>query len=123
MTQPIKPRSLTSEERSLIEFLLSAEFPGRDELKFQLEAVKAVGVCECGCGTVILQVGESGAPAAEETPIPIEAYGENVDVLLFARNRFLSSLELVFHDDRLPRPFPKPGDLKLWARGPRKPST
>lgn len=123
MTRPIKPRSLTLQERSVIEFLLSAEFPGRDELRSQLETVKAVGLCECGCGTVILQVGESGPRATVETPIPIEAYGENVDVLLFARNGFLSSLELVFHDDRLPRPFPKPGDLKLWARESRKPST
>jgi hypothetical protein len=104
-----------------MEFLLSAEFAGRDELRSQLDSVTAIGMCECGCGTVDLQVGESIARSGVESPVPAEAYGDLVDVMLFARNGFLSSLELVFHDDRLPRPFPKPSDLKLWVRPPRKP--
>ena len=119
--QPIKPRPLSPEERALMEFLLSAEFPGRDELRSQLDSVEAIGACECGCGTVSLQVAKSAAGVSAEKPIPVKAYGELVDVILLARNGFLSSLELVFHDPRAPRPFPKPGDLKLWVRPAPRP--
>src|SRR5690348_70359 len=56
MTKSIEPRPLSSEERALVEFLLSAEFPGRDELNSQLGVAEVVGICECGCGTVTLAV-------------------------------------------------------------------
>jgi hypothetical protein len=121
VTQPIKPRPLNIEERTLMEFLLSAEFPGRDKLRSQLDSVAVVAVCECGCGTVNLQVGSNDVQSSAEALVPIEAHGDLVDVLLFTRRGCLSSLELVFPNERLPRRFPKPSDLQLWVRPPRNP--
>jgi len=117
----IEPRPLSEEERVLLEFLLSADFPECESLRLQLASVSVEGACECGCGTVSPPVwGSSAAKAAGENTVPIEAYDDAVDVLLFPRDGFISSLEIVFYDDRLPRPFPKPSDLKLWKRPPHK---
>jgi hypothetical protein len=110
------PRPLTREERKLLEFLLSSEFLSRDQLLAQVEAVKVVGACECGCGTIDLRVESQPKVISGTEHIAVEAYGDNVDVLLFTRNGLLTSLELAFHDDHLPRTFPKPENLKLWKR-------
>ena len=115
-TKPTEPRPLSTDERTLIEFLLSVEFPGRDELRDQLNHVEVVGICECGCGSIDLNV--TGAPARSPTEslVPSEAHTEGLDVLIFTRGGVLSLLELTFYDDKAPRSFPKPSDLKLWMR-------
>jgi len=120
VTIRIEPRPLSLDERALMDFLLSAEFPGRDELKSQLEVAQAVGICECGCGTVDFAVNDSVARAVCREPIPVEAYGPAIEVLLFVRDGILSSLEIVDYEDKRPLPYPQPTDLKLWARPSRK---
>lgn len=122
MTKSIEPRPLSSDEHLLVEFLLSAEFPGCDELKSQLGIVEVVGTCECGCGTVNLAVRGPAARAICREPIPIEAYGAGIQVLLFVRGGLLSSLEIVDLGDKRPLPYPRPRDLNLWAPPPRKPT-
>jgi hypothetical protein len=109
-------RSLRDDERALLHFLLSADFPGREELKKQAETVRVVGECQCGCGTIELRVVAGMPPAKVNGPIPIEAYGEAIDVLLFARNGVLGSLEIVFYANPPERPYPRPEQLKLWKR-------
>jgi hypothetical protein len=95
MTQTSQPRPLNAEERSLIEFLLSVDFQGRDELLKQLDAVE-VG-CDCGCGSLDLKVGGPKLFSPSESPIPVEAYNDAVEVLLFVRGGLLSYLEFVFY--------------------------
>jgi hypothetical protein len=56
-------RSLRDDERALLDFLLSADFPGRDELRKQADTASVVGECQCGCGTIELQV-KPGLPPA-----------------------------------------------------------
>jgi hypothetical protein len=109
-----KPRELKSTERILLEFLLSAEFPGREELKEQINRTEAVGECDCGCGTIDLAVKPPFRRASVREPIPIEAHGTGVDVLLFVRNGTLLSLEIVDHRDDCPITYPKPDVLELW---------
>ncbi|HEX4077186.1 MAG TPA: hypothetical protein VHX49_17440 [Candidatus Acidoferrales bacterium] len=86
----------------MVEFILSADFPGSEKLRAQIDLVEVVGRCECGCGTVNLLMKGRGNDQSVEGLLPAEAYGQGVDVLLFARAGFLSCLELVFHDDSLP---------------------
>lgn len=123
MAEPFKPRPLNPSEHALVDLLLSADFPGCDELRSQVDNVEVIGICKCGCGTADLRVKEPAVRSPSESPIPIEAHSDTppVDVLLFVDQGLLSMLELVFYDDRKPRPFPKPNELKLWARPPRKP--
>jgi hypothetical protein len=107
------PRPLAPTERDLPDFLLSAALVGRDELASQADLVEVVGECDCGCGTVDLQV--NGVPRPEGVDqLMVEANGKGVDVLLFARGGFLSSLEIVDHGDSRPLPYPRVGELTLW---------
>jgi hypothetical protein len=109
-------RPLRQDEKALLAFLLSADFPGCDVLRVQAESATVVGECECGCGTIGLEVGP-GLPTAEPVkPYPLEAYGEMIDVLLFLRNGFLGSLEIVFYEDSAERPYPLLVQLQLGKR-------
>jgi hypothetical protein len=114
---PVK-RPLRDEEKALLDFLLSVEFPGSKELRAQAQHVEVVGECECGCGTIDLHVRPHSVRAKTEKHIPIEAYGEALDVLLFAENGFLGMLEIVYYADPPEKPYPRPDQLKLWARPP-----
>ena len=115
MAQLSQPRELRPAERALIEFLLTADFAGRKELKEQLDSVEVVWECDCGCGTVNLRVKDSVGRAFTREPIPVEANGHGLDVLLFVRGGFLASLEIVDHGDARPLPYPTVGSLKLWV--------
>ena len=108
-------RPLNANERELMEFLLSAEFPGRDDLVSQMNSMMVTRECECGCGTVNFAVGGPVNQAVCREPIPAEARGDGVDVLLFVRKGLLSSLEIVYHSTARPLPYPKPDDLKVWV--------
>jgi hypothetical protein len=123
MSIAIEPRPLSPEERALAEFLLSVEFPGRDELKSQLESAEVVGLCECGCGTVDLAIGGPAVRAVCSEPVPVEAYGSALDVLLFVREGLLCLIEIVDYEDKRPLPYPRPEDLKLWVPPPGQPRT
>lgn len=115
MRQLPEPRGLRTPERALIEFLLTADFPGRNELREQLDHVEVVWVCDCGCGTVNLRVKSLTKRAVVREPIPVEARGRGFDVLLFVRDGFLNSLEIVDHGDSRPLEYPSTVGLELWA--------
>ena len=69
-------RELTPDERAVIEFLLSSQFPGRDELRSQLANVRTSGLsCQCGCPSIGLQVDTSAARASILGPI--DAQGQD----------------------------------------------
>ena len=108
-----KLRPLKPNERKLLEFLLSAEFPGREELASQMESLRVSRECECGCGTINFVANESVSCAVCRAPIPVEARGSGVDVLLFVRRGLLSSLEVVYYSDARPLPYPRPEGLEL----------
>jgi hypothetical protein len=109
-------RPLRQDEKVLLAFLLSADFPGCDVLRMQAESTTVVGECECGCGTIGLEVGHGLPTAGLVKPHRLEAYGKMIDVLLFVRNGFLGSLEIVFHQDSAERPYPLPTQLQLGKR-------
>jgi hypothetical protein len=113
MAQLSQPRELRPAERAVIEFLLNADFAGRNELKEQLDCVEVVWECDCGCGTVNLRVKGSVGRAFTKEPIPVEANGHGLDVLLFVRGGFLRSLEILDHGDARPLSFPTVDSLTL----------
>src|SRR5580704_11399470 len=92
-----QPRALKPNERALMELLFTADFAGRTELKGQLDQAEVVGNCDCGCGTIDFSVKQPFVRAIAREPIPVEAHGTGVDVLLFVRDGILSSLEIVDH--------------------------
>jgi hypothetical protein len=108
-----QPRQLKPNERALLEFLLSEDFPGRNELREQVGRIEVVGDCDCGCGSINLMVRNPVVRSVAREPIPVEAHGAGIDVLLFVRDGLLSSLEIVDHGDNRPLAYPSPSGLKL----------
>ena len=115
------PRELTVEEKSLLRFVLSVPFPGRDELLKQLDAAQVCGKCTCGCPTINLIVDQNRAtPAKVTTRTPLEAdgldtNGEPVMVILFVDKGYLSMLEIVALGEPPVAAFPKIDSLRVRA--------
>lgn len=116
-------RKLRTEEQALLDFLLSAQFPGVDELSAQAAHAFVSGECECGCGTIELQLDSNCPPARLQNRIPIEAYAETTEVLLFTKEGLLSCLEIVDYLVSPARSFPRPEKLQLWIKPPMKETT
>jgi hypothetical protein len=106
--------------------MLTADFPDRDELKTQTNCAEVCWECDCGCGTINMELKEPYIRAAARGSIPVEAYGKDVDVLLFVKEGPIRSLEIVDHGDaphsRIPAPticscgFPRTGRLEARRR-------
>lgn len=108
-------RALTADERKLMGFMLSADFFGREELLQQVDSLEVTWVCDCGCGTVNVVATRPVRRSSCREPIPVEAHGSGVDVLLFVRDGLIPSLEIVDHGDSRPLRYPQPNDLELWV--------
>jgi hypothetical protein len=101
-----EPRLLERDERSLLDLVLSVDFPGAEALRVQAQSVVAVGRCDCGCPTIDLQVAD-GVPAAEGLTgglVPAEGRVRPVaeeppgDIIVFVDGGKLSCLEYVYYD-------------------------
>lgn len=115
MGDDFNPRDLKPSERKLLEFMLTAEFPGKNELLRQMDTVKVIGECDCGCGTVDLGVGPLTPLAKTREPIAVEAHRSGLDVLLFVRGGRLALLEIVNYEEVPPLRYPSPEELELWV--------
>lgn len=91
-------RALSPQERTLLEWLIENGTPEAKEYRGQIEQLRVVGRCSCGCPTIDLSVGGKLAAAGSmkilgdyvgETP-----EGFEVGVLLFASERRLSCMEI-----------------------------
>jgi hypothetical protein len=96
----METRALTDAERSLLDFLLSKQFAGRDALLRQAETVPTGGSsCGCGCPSFSL-VPDRSLPAADlPDRVPSEAHGvdpggNSVGVDLYADDGYLSDVEV-----------------------------
>lgn len=96
-------RPLTTRERELLEALLGEEFPGRDQLRTQMDSVAAKEIDQDG--SLALQPG-SGERAPVKTSVPTEgqcadADGKPVHILLHVRDGLMTEME-VFREDSTP---------------------
>jgi hypothetical protein len=66
------PRSLTSGERMLVDFLLAGPC-GSEELRVQAETAEVVRRCSCGCASIGLRVDPSAPRSATDGWVPISA--------------------------------------------------
>jgi hypothetical protein len=121
-------RPLTGDERAIIERLLEIPFPGRDEIRVQLDhcLVRLWEECVRHCGSLDFQVDcETLVPESGpfDTIIPVEARVTDeddipIDVIMFTKDGRLSSLEFVVYSDRMKRR-PRAEDLDVWRRPDR----
>lgn len=120
------PRKLTSKEEALLSFLLSRQFPGRDQLRQQMRSARVSGECKCGCPTVELLVDRAQSPRAKVVRrMPVEAIGNDEDgtqlyaLLHVDDDGFLCELE-AYRVDSKPLKLPDPGSLHLLNQGENK---
>ena len=91
-------RQLTDRERGLVEKLLDADFPGRDELRTQLASLTAKQIEEDG--TLSLRC-ESGVPSPSKYRLAMEGWYKDADgmtisvMLHLDKNGFMSMLEII----------------------------
>jgi hypothetical protein len=103
------PRRLTSDERAVLDFLLSSDFRGAERLREQAKDAVVIARCDCGCPTFDLGTDENAESADLADVVPVEARaadGEGPDLLLFANDGRLQSVELVWYGDIPPSEFP-----------------
>jgi hypothetical protein len=118
------PRPLGENEQAILEFLLSAPFPGQRELCQQLEIAKVTSQCHT-CPTITFTVNQSVAPRAPVARrIPIEAKHPGaapghitLHVLLHVVNGYLDELELYRSDLGQIASLPSPSSLELLFFG------
>jgi hypothetical protein len=106
----VSARPLTPEERDALAFLLTADFPGAEELRAQVPFAEASGRCPCGCATVGLKVDPARAAAAnvvERVPVSASSKSGSAGLLLFVADGYLSCLE-IYPSDGTPSVFPPP---------------
>ncbi len=104
-------RPLSSQEREIAEWLLNNTSPTSPSFIPQLDHVRVVGCCSCGCPTVDLRVAEGTTPAMpQDNPIGDaigEVNGNMVGVMLLQRSGYLTCLEVYDLSD-LKHPYPLP---------------
>jgi hypothetical protein len=120
------PHDLSEPERDLLDLLLMRDFAGRDELRAQAANVQTTGrSCTCGCPSFSLIADRAHPPAPAAEYMVSDAHGADphghlVGVLLFAKDGYLSEVEVysVAGDDI--SDLPRPADLSLseWSDPP-----
>ena len=123
---PIEWRSLLPNEHELIAALTSQDFPAAPRLRQQLEHARAQQGCGCGCGTISLNIDPALAEPAvvprQPTPGETNVVDDNGTVtgglILFARNGYLSCLEIYSHLDE-PQPLPETKNIRPFVSSTR----
>ena len=93
-------RDLTSEERRLLEWLISNGVPIAPAYASQLPDVRVVARCACGCPTLDLALGEKKTRTVGPSTILADVAGRSpegvpVSVVLHAREGEISELEVI----------------------------
>jgi hypothetical protein len=108
-------RPLTTEERTLLEWLVAHGFPNAGKYAAQLPRVTVASRCACGCPTIDLVVDGSQTSGASELIADFEGRspeGVSVGVILHCREGQLSELE-VYPIDEIEGPFALPNPSTL----------
>jgi hypothetical protein len=127
--QVVEARPLQNDERAVLDFLLTRDFAGQEELARQAETVLTAGPsCSCGCPSFSLVANRSLPPAAVQYAdrMVSDAHGTDpggnkVGVLLFTDNGYLSQVEVYSVEGDDFGGLPNPDALKLseWSEGSR----
>jgi hypothetical protein len=115
------PRDLSSDERYVLDVLLSRPFFGRDELREQVGHTRVTGLsCSCGCPSMNLAVDRPVAAAPTSGMVAdgvgLDAGGKPVGALLFVDDDgYMSELEIFgWADDTFGMPTVASFKLAEW---------
>jgi len=111
-------RDLTTEERRLLEWLVTNGPSDTTPFATQVARTRVVARCKCGCPTLDLAVGEKTSRTVGPSTILADAFGHSpegvpVNVILHAREGELSELEVISMDETDVFGMPTPETLEL----------
>ena len=100
--------------------MLSADDPRMTALRGQAAIARVDGMCRCGCATIDLSVDRTAAEvalgleyAAVDSYTHDKADVERLrELIVFVKDGWLSSLEVVFYGDSPPTVLPDPMDME-----------
>jgi hypothetical protein len=120
-SQPIRGgRDLSSQERSLIEWMLRAGSNESERLLEHLAAARVVGRCSCGCASIGLAVPGRPIPKGGLRVIADFCYGHGASTcgaFVFEQDGVLAGLEVYGLGDLAPQGLPATSDLRTWEEG------
>jgi hypothetical protein len=104
-------RALSPEEAELVRWMIRHGLPEADQYAEQIESLRVVGGCSCGCPTIDFAV-DTTRPNLPGSRVIAKALGRSlgvgdIGVLLFADHGQISMLEVYAYDD-WDSPFPLP---------------
>lgn len=105
-------RPLTPNERTALDTLLAADFPGAAELRAQAATARVVGRCGCGCPTIDLVVDDATPRAELKNSVAAEADVPDGGLIVFTDEGRLSRLEYWSTADETPAEFPPPDRIR-----------
>ena len=116
----VTSRPLAENEAAALAFMLSVDDPRIEPLRKQAEFATVNWECTCGCATINFTIDRSRASAATGLCSPvIDAYrrapvsdDEFCELILFLKDGWLSSLELVWYGAKPIAEFPPPTDFE-----------
>jgi hypothetical protein len=111
-------RPLTPRERSVLDLLLTADFPGAAELRVQARTARVTGRCACGCPTIDLAVDDAAPVAGVDGRVAVEVDVAEGGLIVFVDEGRLSGLEYWSVADETPAEFPPPERIRV-ATAPR----
>lgn len=112
--RPEFPRPLSDRETEALNFMLDLDDSRLAPLRDQARTASVTGRCSCGCATVDLTVDRSRTKAASVCSPVTDARAKPTDddadgvleLVLLARDGWLSSLEIVYYRGPIPTEFP-----------------
>jgi hypothetical protein len=116
------PRPLNEAELSILDALLTVDFPGAAAFRAQVPHTMVIGRCDCGCPTVDLSVQLIVPASSVDTPsrlAPVEGRVTPIaneppgDIILFVDDGRMSCLEYVSFDDPSPSEWPSLGRVTV----------
>jgi hypothetical protein len=107
---------LLPSERALIDGLLRHGAPPGRPFQQDLDAVRVVWECDCGCSSIEFESEQRASDSLEETLTLADAYGatpdgRNVGLILWGTEHALSRLEIYSLDSDPPFAVPSPDSI------------
>jgi hypothetical protein len=116
----------TDLQLQIVNRLLSEDFPGRDELRQQLQNIRVENLdCEDKCPSFLIFPDQSTPKSAVKIRIPVEGEitdqdGSRVEILLHVVDGYLNELEIVKYEETDFIGPIDPLDVKVKVNDPKK---
>ena len=119
MSESTSNRNLTSEERTLVRWMLEHGGPDAAQFLPQLERAQVLPTrCPCGCASIDFSIDGQPKPTGGLRPLADFVFGSGDDlsgIFVFEQSGVLAGLEVYGMAGDAPRTLPNPDSLRPFA--------